>query len=259
MDIDGGIRQMGHRPVVGPRIVREFPRLPEALVERFRTVYLPDVSDAVGHLYTLDPSIRPLYRPMKRLVGLALTVKAPPGDNFTIHGALNMARAGDVLVVDWRGYTDGCGTGAASLMPAISRGLAGVVVDGGWRDIAELQAVDFPIFGKSIAAFSPPKSRPGEINVPVCCGGVIVHAGDLIVADEEGAVVVPRDYASVVADALSEYSPPTSLQDWDVERLSRSEADRRRYYEAVFEARGGSYVEWPGSGGPSVSPGTGSS
>lgn len=249
MDIDGGIRSLGHRPVIGPRIVREFPRLSEELIERFRTVYVPDLSDAVGHLYTIDPTVRPLYRPMRRVVGLALTVKAPPGDNLTIHGALNMAQSGDVLVVDWRGYAEGCGTGAASLMPAISRGLAGVVVDGGWRDIGELQSIDFPIFGKSIAAFSPPKSRPGEINVPVCCGGVIVHAGDLVVADEEGAVVVPRDYARIVADSQGEYRPRTSIEEWDVEQLTRTAAERGRYYDEVFRARGGTYSDWPGSSG----------
>jgi 4-hydroxy-4-methyl-2-oxoglutarate aldolase len=246
LDIDGGIQGFGHRPVLGPRIVRNVPRLPESLVERFRTAYVPDISDAVGQLYTLNSDIRPFYRPMKRLVGLALTVKAPPGDNLTIHGALNMAQAGDVLVVDWRGYTEGCGTGAGSMMPPISRGLAGVVVDGGWRDIAELQAIDFPIFGKSVAAFSPPKSRPGEINVPVCCGGVIVHAGDVVVADEEGIVVVPRDFAQIVADSLREYSARTSMEEWDLERLKQGAVQRGQYYEALFNARNGTYAEWPG-------------
>jgi regulator of RNase E activity RraA len=246
MDIDGSPRDFSHRPVIGPRIVRGVPRLPDDLLERFRRAYLPDISDAVGQLYTMDSSIRPLYQPVRRLVGLALTVKAPPGDNITIHGALNMAQAGDVLVVDWRGYTEGCGTGAASLMPAVSRGLAGIVVDGGWRDLAELQAIDLPIFGKSIAAFSPPKARPGEINVPVCCGGVIVQAGDVIVADAEGAVVVPRAYAGAVAEALSDYQLRTSLAEWDVEGLSRTAESRGRYYDALFKARGGTYAEWPG-------------
>src|SRR4051812_30467285 len=178
MDSDQILQDFGHVPVIGPRTVRNVPRLPEALVERFRSAYVPDVSDAVGRLYTMDAAIRPLYRPMPRLIGQALTVKALPGDNLTIHGALNMAQAGDVLVVDWRGYTEGCGTGAGSMMPPISRGLAGVVVDGGWRDIAELQAIDFPIFGRSVSPFSPPKNRPGEINVAVSCGGVVVEAGD---------------------------------------------------------------------------------
>jgi 4-hydroxy-4-methyl-2-oxoglutarate aldolase len=249
MDIDGGIQGFGHRPVIGPRIVRNVPRLPDALLERFRSAYVPDVSDAVGQLYTMDSAIRPLYLPMKRMVGLALTLKAPPGDNLTIHGALNMAQAGDVLVVDWRGYTEGCGTGAGSMMPPISRGLAGVVVDGGWRDIAELRAIDFPIFGKSVAAFSPPKSRPGEINVPVCCGGVVVHAGDVVVADEEGVVVVPRDFAQLVADSLRDYQPRMSVEEWDLERLKSSATERGSYYEALFNARNGTYADWPGGPG----------
>lgn len=253
MDVDGGIQGFGHRPVIGPRIVRNVPRLPEGLLERFRSAYVPDISDAVGQLYTMDSAIRPLYHPMKRMVGLALTLKAPPGDNLTIHGALNMAQAGDVLVVDWRGYTEGCGTGAGSMMPPISRGLAGVVVDGGWRDIAELRAINFPIFGKSVAAFSPPKSRPGEINVPVCCGGVVVHAGDVVVADEEGVVVVPRDFAQIVADSLRDYQPRMSVGEWDLERLKRSATERGSYYEALFNARNGTYADWPGG------PGTGKS
>jgi regulator of RNase E activity RraA len=249
LDIDGGIRGFGHRPVIGPRIVRNVPRLPEGLLERFRSAYVPDISDAVGQLYTMDSAIRPLYHPMRRMVGLALTLKAPPGDNLTIHGALNMAQAGDVLVVDWRGYTEGCGTGAGSMMPPISRGLAGVVVDGGWRDIAELRAIDFPIFGKSVAAFSPPKSRPGEINVPVCCGGVVVHAGDVVIADEEGVVVVPRDFAQLVADSLRDYQPRMSVEEWDLERLKSSATERGSYYEALFNARNGTYADWPGGPG----------
>lgn len=250
MDIDGGIKGLGHRPVLGPRIVRNVPRLPDALIERFRTAFVPDVSDAVGQLYNMDTSIRPLYRPMKRLLGLALTIKMPPGDNLTVHGALNMAQAGDVLVIDWHGHTEGCGTGAGSMIPPISRGLAGAVVDGGWRDISELQGLDFPIFGKSISPFSPPKSRPGEINVPVSCGGVVVHAGDLILGDEEGVVVVPRDHAELIANSLREYSPNLTMDSWDLEKLEATAARRGEYYEAVFNARNGTYVDWPG--GPAV-------
>jgi 4-hydroxy-4-methyl-2-oxoglutarate aldolase len=169
----------GHHPVVGPRIVRNVPRLDQALLDRFAAAYAPDVSDAVGELYTMSSCIGPLYRPAPRLVGQALTVKAPPGDNLTVHGALGMIQPGDVLVIDWRGYTGGCGTGAGSLVVPFTRGLAGVVVDGGWRDIGELRDLGLPVYGRSVSVFSPPKQRPGEINVPVCCGGVVVHAGPL--------------------------------------------------------------------------------
>ena len=230
------------QPLVPPAIVRNVPRPPTELVERFRTAFLPDISDKVGQLYTMDSGIRPLYRPMRRLVGVALTAKLPPGDNLTVQLALAEAQAGDVLVVDWRGYTEGCGTGTGSLTPAIARGLAGVVIDGGWRDVAEIQALDLPIFARSISPYSPPKGRAGEVNVPVCCGGVIVHPGDIVVCDEEGGVVVPRRYARAVADSLREYQLNPSLAEWQVERDERYGAQRRRY-EQLFLAQGGRYED----------------
>ena len=156
----------GHRPVVPPIVRAHAPPADPALLERFRTAFIPDVSDAVGQLYTMDRGIRPLYEPIPRLVGQALTVKAAPGDNLAVHGALGMVRDGDVLVIDWRG-TDACATGAGSLALPIRDGLRGAVVDGGWRDVGELEALGFPVFGRGISAWSPPKTRPGEINVPV--------------------------------------------------------------------------------------------
>src|SRR6185295_7765714 len=122
------------QPLIPPMIGRNVPRPPAELVERFRNFYLPDISDKVGQLYTMDSGIRPLYQPIRRLVGVALTVKMPPGDNMMVQMGLAAAQPGDVLVVDWRGYTEACGTGTGSMTPAIARGLAGVVIDGGWRD-----------------------------------------------------------------------------------------------------------------------------
>jgi len=239
-------RDFGHIPIIGPRVVRNVPRVPDALLERLRRAYMPDVSDAVGEFYTLDPAIRPLYAPMRRLVGRALTVKAPQADNLTIHGALSLVQPGDVLVVDWRGYSGGCGTGAGSLVLPIRRGLAGVVVDGGWRDAGELQGMDLPIFGRAISAFSPPKRRPGEINVPVCCGGVVVQPGDIVVADPEGIAIVPRAWAERVADSLRSYAPHTLLESWDFAALERTSAERAKYYDALMKEYGGTYEDWKG-------------
>lgn len=236
----------GHHPVVGPRIIRNVPRLDQALLDRFAAAYAPDVSDAVGELYTMSSCIGPLYRPAPRLVGQALTVKAPPGDNLTVHGALGMIQPSDVLVIDWRGYTGGCGTGAGSLVVPFTRGLAGVVVDGGWRDIGELRDLGLPVYGQSVSVFSPPKQRPGEINVPVCCGGVVVHAGDLIVADEEGVAVVPRDQCATVAASLRDYRPRQGLQDWDTAALDSTMQERQRYFQTIFRMAGGTSLDWPG-------------
>jgi 4-hydroxy-4-methyl-2-oxoglutarate aldolase len=240
----GGIpRTRGHRSIVPPRIVRNVPRPDPDVLERFGRVYLPDVSDRVGQLYTMASSIQPLYRPMRRLLGPALTVKAPPGDNSTVHLALAMCQPGDVLVVDSRGYTESCGTGASAMTVPISRGLAGVVVDGAWRDIEQLQALDFPIYGKGISPFSPPKHRLGEINVPVSCGGVIVHPGDVVMCDPEGGVVIPLEHAELVLSTLDDYHLPTSLQEWGVEERAAQPSAGAAYYRALFESQGGIYVD----------------
>ena len=194
---------LGHRPVIPPRIGKSPGRLDARVLDLYKAFDVTDVSDAVGRLYTMDGGIRPLYGPMRRIVGVALTVKAPPGDNWAVHGALGRVEQDDVLVIDWQGYGDGCGSGARALGAAIGRGLAGVIVDGAWRDIGDLQAMDFPVCGRGISAFSPAKRELGEINVPVCCGGVIVEPGDVIVADREGSVVVPRRHAEEVARYLA--------------------------------------------------------
>src|SRR5579884_1729301 len=237
--------RMGHRPVIPPVVNASPVRLPEALLERFRDAYLPDLSDAVGHLYTMSPVIRPLYHPCPRLLGQALTVKAPPGDNLTVHGALTMVQPGDGLVIDWRGYVEGCATGASSLVVPIENGLRGAVVDGAWRDVGELRALGFPLFARCVAAFSPPKDRPGEINVPVACGGVVVHPGDLVVGDEEGVVVVPRAWAGRVADSLRSYRRPRSIGDFDLEKLRQGFEEKQIRFREVVNDHGGSLPTSP--------------
>lgn len=201
----------GHEPVI-PLVDRpSVPALDRGLVDRFRQAPVPDVSDAVGRLYTMNSQIRPLYQPMPRVIGSAVTVKAVPGDNWAIHAGLSRCSEGDVLVVDWRGYTEACGTGGLTTARAMRRGLAGIVIDGAWRDIAELERLGFAIMGTGISPFSPGASRLGEVNVPVSCGGVIVCPGDLIVGDHEGAAVVPREHVKLVAESLPQHQELDSL------------------------------------------------
>lgn len=211
------------KPCMGPMAARPDP----AVVVRLRQCSACDVSDAVGRLYSMDSGIRPLYEPVRRTVGVALTVKAPPGDNLAIHTALAMAQQDDVLVVDWRGYTEACGSGALSLIDPIRRGLAGVVIDGAWRDLNELQAIDFPVFGRGISPYSPPKAAPGEVNVPVTCGGVVVMPGDLIVADAGGVAVIPVRHSAAVVAAVGPDVRRKSIDDYPLDQL-RVSADKRR-------------------------------
>lgn len=229
----------GHRPVIPPVIGPPAPRVAKSLLEHLSHVHLPDLSDAVGSLYTVDAGLRPLYTPMRRMVGQALTIKAPPGDNLTIHGAITMVEPHDVLVVDWRGHVGSCGTGAHSLAIPISQGLAGVVVDGGWRDIGQLRELDFPIFGRGVSAYSPPKDRPGEINVTVSCGGVVVEPGDVVVGDPEGIVVIPARWVEKVAASVAVYDSEADRASLTEEKLRAAMRRRERHFAEVVADYGG--------------------
>jgi 4-hydroxy-4-methyl-2-oxoglutarate aldolase len=233
---------LGHVPIIPPRLGTAPYRASSELLAHFRDCSACDVTDAVGRLYSMDSGIRPLYAPMRRAVGIALTVKAVPGDNLAIHTALGLAQAEDILVIDWRGYTEGCGTGVLSLIDPMRRGLRGVVVDGSWRDVDDIQALDFPVFGRGIAPFSPLKEHLGEVNVPVACGGVVVEPGDIIVADEGGVAVVPLWHAEQVAGSVAKFVIRTSLEEYPRDEL-RSGADaRRENLRELFEQQGGVIV-----------------
>ena len=145
------------------------------------------------------------------------------------------------LVIDAQGFTEWCLGGFDMLALAIEeRGLKGLVINGAYRDIAQTKAANFPIYCKGTAPFSGPKLGPFEINTPVCCGGVIVHPGDLVVAsNDEGIVIVPQNYISPVADAIDEYGKHVKDKSWGVQR----EADRNEYFETLFEERGGIYLD----------------
>jgi 4-hydroxy-4-methyl-2-oxoglutarate aldolase len=165
-------------------------------------VYVPDISDAVGRMYTVH-EIRSIFEPAVSVVGAVTTVKCPPGDNLAVKKALLLVQPGDVLVVDAQGFDEWCLGGFQMLQRAIKqRGLKGLVVHGAYRDPSEAKAAGFPIYASGVSIWSGPKVGPGEINVPVCCGGVIVHPGDIICASTDGIVVVPRAHIGVVTERL---------------------------------------------------------
>jgi regulator of RNase E activity RraA len=236
----------GRFPQVSFRIRRRIERTPAETVARFAEPFLCDISDKVGRMYSMDPSIKPFYQGAPRLLGSALTVKCAPGDNMGVKKALAMVEPGDVLVVDALGFTEWCLGGFNMLVLAIQeRGMKGLIVNGAYRDVAQAREANFPLYAKAAAPYSGPKRGPFEINVPVCCGGVIVHPGDVVVADEEGGVVVPADYAVAVADALEKLGKPGEehARDMGDDELVRREADRDEYFEEVFNERNGIYLD----------------
>jgi RraA family protein len=158
-----------------------------------------NVGDCLGRAAAMDSRVKGLSHGIK-LVGPALTVKVPPIDNLMIHKALTLVKPGDVMVIDGGGDHSWALLGFLMVSTAIKLGLAGLIVDGCIRDAAEIRKSGFPIFAAGINPNGPMKEGPGEINYPIQCGGQIVHPGDLIVADDDGVVVVPRDHAAGIVD-----------------------------------------------------------
>lgn len=190
---------------VGPgfRIRYDFDRPDPDLLAGYRLFDSPDVSDLLNRLYTMSSSIRPVTSLATRVVGPACTVKVFPGDNLMVHKALDVARPGDVLVVDAGASLNNAVLGDLVSTKARHRGIAGIVVDGLIRDLPGIDKLgDFPVFARGVTPIGPLQRGPGEINMPVSVGGIVVHAGDLIVADLNGVVVVPLEVSEDILQRL---------------------------------------------------------
>lgn len=186
---------------IGCRIRKNIVRPDKALVERFRPLPVANVDDTIGRIEAMNHRIRPVNR-FAKLVGPAVTVKVPEGDNLMLHKAMDLAQPGDVLVID--AGADPCRAvfGEIIVQYCRKRGLAGIVVDGALRDLDAIGAMtDFPVYAIGACPNGPWKNGPGEINFPVTCGGIIVRPGDIIVGDADGVIAVRPEDAEALAAA----------------------------------------------------------
>jgi RraA family protein len=190
---------------IGFRVLDAIQRPAEKVVAGFLKTKppTPNVTDVMGRFGAVGNGIHPINGDGVYLVGAAFTVKTHPSDNLMVHKALDVAQPGDVIVVEAGGDLTHAILGELMCSYAKWRRLAGIVVDGAVRDGAAIKKMGYPVFARGRAPRGPYKEGPGEINVPVSCGGVSICPGDLIVGDGDGAVVVPRESAAEVLEGAS--------------------------------------------------------
>ncbi len=188
------------------------------------------LADVLTRDRVMDSGIRPMWTPMPRVAGPAYPVRCEPADNLMLHAAIHRAPAGAVIVVE-AGDRDYAVSGGNVCAWAQKRGIAAFVVDGVIRDVAEVRGLGFPVFARGVIPIPGDKRRSGVLEGPVRCGGVRVAPGDIVVADEEGIVVVERARAAEVlgaAETKAVKDAATSLDDWaraHRERIERTLRD----------------------------------
>lgn len=173
--------------------------MPESTLQSLAMLGSATIYEASRQDIACDPVLRPMW-PGARLCGRALPVRCAPRDNLALHHAVMMAKPGDVLVVDAGGVIAGY-WGEVLSVAAVARGIAGLVIDGGVRDIDQMQKLGFPVFAVSPGLFSTVKEDRGTVGEPIILRGVRVERGDVVIGDVDGLVVVPAATADAVVAA----------------------------------------------------------
>ena len=202
------------------------PRPAADVVKGFQGLATTAVADILDLSCVMRYAIHPLWPDIGRIAGPAFTVRTPRHDNLMLHAAIYRAEPGDVIVVE-AGDDAMAVAGGNVCAIAQKRGVAGFIVDGVIRDIGESRANGFPLFARGRSPIPAAKEGPGEINHPIRCGGVVVHPGDMVVADDEGIVVIPLAKAEEVlkkAQAKAEADARTTLDAWEKNHRSKIDA-----------------------------------
>ena len=218
---------------IGFRIFPSPAPPPTELIAALRQLAAANLTDSMNFTRAVSGALRPMHKGGV-LCGPALTVRVPPNDNLMVHKAVDLARPGEVIVVEAGGSLDVSVVGGIVTAYGASRGVAGFVIDGAIRDLAEIGAGTLPVFARGICARGPRKEGPGEINVQIAIGGVTVNPGDIIVGDEDGLVVVP------LADAQETIERTRALAQREQEIMQKIAAGTldRSWIDQTLKAKG---------------------
>jgi len=218
---------------IGFCIAPRAPSIDPALLSAFRGVATPIASDNMSRMFSGGAALRP-YHDGTPLIGVAFTVRTRPGDNLMVHKAIDLAEAGDVIVVDAGGDLTNSLIGEIMATLAAKKGVAGFVIDGAVRDTEALKTMSFPVFARGATHRGPYKDGPGEINVTACIGGSPVNPGDIVIGDGDGILAIPR---AVAADVARRAHEQIAREHKTLQAIANGTIDRR-WVDDMLKAKG---------------------
>lgn len=224
---------------VGFRICSRKQAAPLELVAEFAKLPVANVSDCMGRLAAAGPRLRPMHA-TGGLAGVALTVKSRPGDNLMLHKAIDLAKPGDVIVVDAGGDLSNALMGELMLAYAVKRGVAGFVLNGAIRDVDAFLKTNLPTFAAGVTHRGPYKDGPGEINVPISLDGMVIEPGDIVLGDSDGVLAVPLDGAEKI---LRQTLAKQDAEERQMKAIAEGKNDRS-WVDAALKERGCEFPDY---------------